>query len=225
MERKVIKTADGSSTIFLPELDEHYHSVHGAIQEALHVFIAMGLDYVREKGNKEEIRILEMGFGTGLNALLTLFEAQKHRQKIHYTGLEAFPVTPEELAALNYASFFPNKDVTEDFQRLHQVPWEKVVRISEYFSLRKKQLRFRDFNESNSFDLIYFDAFGPRVQPELWGEEIFTLMYEALGKGGVLVTYSAKGSVRRMMEQVGFSVERLPGPPGKREMLRAKKSG
>lgn len=224
MKREIIKTGDGSSTIFIPEWNEHYHSKHGALQEALHVFIKMGLDHYKSREDaRQEISILEIGFGTGLNALITLFETISASQKIIYTGIEAYPVSKDELTALNYSELFSRDDAQELFETLHKIPWDQKKDILPHFVLQKKQLFFNDIDEEDAYDLVYFDAFGPRVQPELWTEEIFGKMYRAMKEQGVLVTYSAKGSVRRAMQAVGFTVERLPGPPGKREMLRAVK--
>ena len=223
MKREIIKTADGSSTIYLPEWNEHYHSKHGAIQEALHVFISSGLiPFVKEHAPKK-ISILEIGFGTGLNALVTFLEARKMGISVHYTGVEAFPVSSEEWKALDYASFFTATDASEVYEKLHDVEWEKFDSISPSFELKKEEKRFSEIQDEDKYDLVFFDAFGPRVQPELWTEEIFLKMYRSLHKGGVLVTYSAKGSVRRALQTTGFKVERLPGPPGKREMIRATK--
>lgn len=223
MERKIVQTADGSSTIFLPELNEHYHSVHGAVREAEHVYLKMGLENLKNNFQTNTFSILEMGFGTGLNALLSIFYAEEYKIQLNYTAVEAFPLNSEELQTLNYKNIFPSKDPERYLSALHQTEWDKEVKISSFFTLLKKQQKFEKVNLKKAFHLIYFDAFGPRVQPELWTQEIFAIMYSALKENGILVTYSAKGSVRRAMKEVGFSVERLPGPPGKREMLRAKK--
>lgn len=209
--------------MYVPELAEHYHSIHGAIQEARHVFLKMGLQPFFKSENLNEISILEVGFGTGLNAFLTLQEANFQKQAINYTALEAYPVSEEEVAHLNYASFFQDENSGKLFQDMHRTEWEKPVFVTPLFKLYKRQLLFANFSAEPSFDIIYFDAFGPQVQPELWTEDIFSKMFQSLRKNGVLVTYSAKGSVRRAMQAVGMVVERLPGPPGKREMLRALK--
>lgn len=219
MERKIIITEDGSSTIHLPEWDEHYHSVHGAIQEAKHVFIKSGLSLFSER----ELSILEIGFGTGLNSFITFLEAKKLNLIVDYVGIEAYPIVSEEIEKLNYVSELDAIEFTEVFAEMHQQEWEVKNKISTSFSLTKRNQFFTEINDQNKFNLIYFDAFGAQVQPELWTEDIFKLMYSALKKEGILVTYSAKGSVRRAMQSVGFTVERLPGPPGKREMLRGKK--
>lgn len=221
MKREFLTTNDGSVTIHLPDWDEQYHSKHGAINEAKHVFIQTGLDFcVAEKGYTH-IDILEIGFGTGLNAFLSFLSSEEGRLCIHYTGVEAYPVATSELKRLNYPILL---DVDrKEFDLLHEVPWEVDAKISEAFHLRKRKQLFKDISDIAAFDLIYYDAFGARVQPELWTEVRFQTMYDALKDEGVLVTYAAKGSVRRAMQAVGFEVERLPGPPGKREMLRAQK--
>ena len=219
MERKVIVTADGSSTIHLSEWDENYHSKHGAIQEAKHVFIKSGLSLF----SNTEISILEIGFGTGLNSFITFLEANKFHLKIDYVGVEAYPVSAEEIGCLNYVEQLEATDFEAVFAKMHQQKWEIKNEISPDFSLTKRQQFFNEIDDVNTFNLIYFDAFGARVQPELWTEEIFQKMYNSLKTDGILVTYSAKGSVRRALQTVGFLVEKLPGPPGKREMLRATK--
>ena len=224
MERKIITTGDGSKTIQLTEWDEQYHSKHGAIQEAYHVFIKHGLHYYNANHKKlETISILEIGFGTGLNAFITLLEAEKLNMAINYVGVEAYPVSLNEVQELNYPMQLLVEARSKTFNKIHEVSWEDKHTITTNFSLTKQQKLFKDISEINVFDLIYFDAFGARVQPELWTESIFNIMFNALKLYGVLVTYSAKGSVRRAMQAVGFNVERLPGPPGKREMLRATK--
>ncbi|MCX2839368.1 tRNA (5-methylaminomethyl-2-thiouridine)(34)-methyltransferase MnmD [Salinimicrobium sp. MT39] len=223
MKREIIKTGDGSSTIFLPDWNEHYHSKHGALQEALHVFIKSGYQFYLSSHEPTQLSILEIGFGTGLNALLTLIEAEKDRIHVNYTGVEAYPVEAEELQVLDYSEVVGEEVASEVFQKVHETPWEKSVEISPFFRLQKEKKFFSEISAVQEFDLIYFDAFGPRVQPDLWSEEVFRNMYAALKTNGVLVTYSAKGDVRRAMQAAGFEVSRLPGPPGKREMLRAVK--
>lgn len=217
MEREVITTADGSKTIHIIDWDEQYHSKHGAIQEAYHVFIKHGLSLY----NNRQLSILEIGFGTGLNAFITFLEGKKINLNIDYVGVEAYPITSEELQQLNYVVELKVESQAKDFETMHNSPWGKAVVISDDFRLNKQQKDFKELDFDNSFNLIYFDAFGARVQPELWTEAIFSRMFKALTKDGILVTYAAKGSVRRAMQAVGFEVERLPGPPGKREMLRA----
>lgn len=221
MKREIRTTGDGSVTIHIPEWNEHYHSVKGAIAEAQHVFIQSGLHHWLSQHEANSLTIMEIGFGTGLNAYLTYLETSAKLLTIEYVGIDAYPVLTEEVAQLNYPSLL-NQD-SEDFLQLHKVAWETPQTISDKFTLTKRKQLFADIVDANVFDIIYFDAFGARVQPELWGEAIFKSMYIALKTGGVLVTYAAKGSARRAMQAVGFVVERLPGPPGKREMLRGSK--
>ncbi len=213
-----MRTADGSQTIQLPQWGEQYHSMHGALQESYHVFIEAGL----YQFSGRSLDLLEIGFGTGLNALITLKEAPGKNLSVRYTALEAFPVTEPEWNQLEYARLLGEEFAFQPhFERLHQAPWERWVPLTDSFSLRKLKTDLLEFSSQPAFDLIYFDAFGARVQPELWTEPVFESMYRALRPGGVLVTYAAKGSVRRAMQKAGFLVERLPGPVGKREMLRA----
>ncbi|KIX22612.1 SAM-dependent methyltransferase [Flavobacterium sp. 316] len=219
MKREIIITKDGSTTIHLPDWNETYHSKFGAIQEAEHVFIKNGLDLFKENN----ISILEIGFGTGLNAFITLLEAEKRKQVINYVGVEAYPVLNEEIKSLNYSKELKVEEKQELFIKLHETEWEKENLITKNFLLKKRKQFFDKIDDVDTFDLIYFDAFGFRVQPELWSEEIFDKMYKALKKGGVLVTYACRSSIKNAMLSVGFTIEKLPGAPGKREMLRAKK--
>ncbi len=223
MKREIIITGDGSSTIHIPEWNEQYHSKHGALQEAKHVFIDMGLTPVSAREELTEISILEIGFGTGLNALVTYEAAVNLNKSINYVGIEAYPVALEEVEKLNFGSSYKEPVMSEFFKQIHGSNWKEQVEITESFKLTKQKKYFQDIADVELYDLVYFDAFGARVQPELWSVEIFKKMYTALKINGVLVTYAAKGSVRRAMLEVGFTVERLPGPPGKREMLRATK--
>lgn len=216
MKREILITSDGSTTIHLPDWNEQYHSKNGSINETHHVFINSGLKQV----SCNEVSILEIGFGTGLNCFITFLETKK---KINYVGVEAYPVTKEEVEKMNFISVLDVKSDTAVFNKMHSVSWEEKHQISETFSLVKRKQLIENIEDKEAFNLIYFDAFGARVQPELWTEAIFTKMFNALKLNGILVTYSAKGSVRRAMQAVGFIVERLPGPPGKREMLRARK--
>lgn len=222
MKREIIKTGDGSTTIHLPDWNEQYHSRHGAIKEAEHVFIEMGIKKILEL-SPEEIDILEIGFGTGLNALVTWKEVRNKQIKINYTGVEAYPVSPDELEHLNFAGEINEEGAEIIFRDLHASKWEVAAEITDTFLLTKQKKFFQEISDIEKYDLIYFDAFGARVQPDLWTAPIFEKMFSALKPGGILVTYAAKGSVRRAMQEVGFEVERLPGPPGKREMLRASK--
>ena len=203
----------------MPEWNEQYHSKHGAIQEAFHVFIKNGL----EAHKSPELSVLEIGFGTGLNCYITLLEAAKKNLRIDYIGVEAFPIQEDEILQLNYVSELESRNYAHKFEEMHLFPWDEKQQVHENFFLTKRQQLIKDISDIDAFDLVYFDAFGARVQPELWTEEIFQKMYASMKKNGVLVTYSAKGSVRRAMQAVGFKVTRLPGPPGKREMLQAVK--
>jgi tRNA U34 5-methylaminomethyl-2-thiouridine-forming methyltransferase MnmC len=217
MKAEITSTADGSYTLHVPELDEHYHSIHGALAEARHVFIEAGLKPMQ----REKLSILEMGFGTGLNAFLSFLEAD--RGYVSYTALEAFPLDYGLVSKMQHVEVIGAQEQEEVFAKLHTSPWGEKVKISSNFDLLKVDKKLDEVVFDTSFNLIYYDAFGPRVQPELWTEEVFAKLYAALTEGGVLVTYCAKGSVKRALKAVGFHLESLPGPPGKREMTRAKK--
>ena len=219
MKREIIITNDGSTTIRIPEWDENYHSTHGAIQEAKHVFIKNGLDLFQ---NQDSISILEIGFGTGLNAFITFLETL-NKEKVNYVGVEAYPISAEEVLQMNYVSELQAADFKSIFQTMHNCSWEIDNLITAKFSLTKRKQFFQDIEDKNQFNLIYFDAFGFPLQPELWSEVIFKKMYEALLPNGVLVTYACRTPIRKAMLTDGFSVEKLPGAPGKREMLRATK--
>ena len=220
MEREIIQTLDGSTTIHLKEWDECYHSKHGAIQEAQHVFIKNGLSLFPN----QSVSILEIGFGTGLNAFITLLESKKLHQSIHYVGVEAYPVKADEVLAMNYVTELNAISDEALFKKMHESNWDEKVVLHPEFELIKRKQFFDEIDVVEEFDLIYFDAFGYRVQPELWSTAIFHKMFTALRPGGKLVTYAARGVVKRSMIEVGFTVEKLPGPPGKREMFRASKA-
>lgn len=220
MERQIIATSDGSTTIHMPEWNESYHSKHGAIQEAYHVFIKNGLSLFEDNS---ALSILEIGFGTGLNTFITCLEAEKRNLKVHYEGVEAYPISEAEILQMNYVSeLSPAKEFI--FNAMHQCNWDEEVQIENHFLLKKRKHFFEAITDTNQFDLIYFDAFGYRVQPELWSALIFEKMYNALKNNGILVTYAARGIIKRNMMEAGFSVEKLAGPPGKREMFRATKN-
>ena len=212
-------TGDGSHTLFLPELEEHYHSVNGAIQESMHVFIEAGLRHLKQ----DIVYIFEVGFGTGLNAFLSLIESNTSR-KIHYTTIEACPLSLPIIKQLNYADKY-SKEQQDLFYKLHEVEWGTEQEITPFFYLTKihADLNQLDYDSIKPVDIIYFDAFAPDKQTEMWSQQIFDHMYKISNNKGLLVTYCAKGVVRRMMQQSGYKTERLPGPPGKREMLRATK--
>ncbi|QBZ98203.1 tRNA 5-methylaminomethyl-2-thiouridine biosynthesis bifunctional protein MnmC [Flavobacterium sangjuense] len=219
LKREIIKTNDGSTTIHLPEWNESYHSKHGAIQEAYHVFIKNGLALFEAK----PISVLEIGFGTGLNCFITYLESKKSNQVIDYVGVEAYPVVTDEALQMNYPKEI-NANESTIFERLHECQWELQYVLSDNFTLTKRKQFFQDIQDVAAFDLIYFDAFGFRVQPELWSEAIFAAMFKALKPNGILVTYACRTSIKNAMLSAGFSVEKLPGAPGKREMLRATKA-
>lgn len=216
-ERKVIETADGSKTLFIPAMNEQYHSVNGALTESDHVFIGKGF---RSHPAPAPV-IFEVGFGTGLNALLTALEAETQKRHTRYFSIEKYPLKPVEIETLSYGNIL-SEDADTLFKQLHAAPWETEVQLTEFFSLHKikADLKTWDFEETSFFDLIYFDAFGPDKQPEMWQEPIFKKLFDRCLPGAFLVTYSAKGEIRRRLESCGFKMERLPGPPGKRQMLR-----
>ncbi|MBU0764473.1 MAG: tRNA (5-methylaminomethyl-2-thiouridine)(34)-methyltransferase MnmD [Bacteroidetes bacterium] len=214
MHTQIVDTQDGSHTLFVPELEEHYHSVHGAVNESMYVFIEAGLNYC---SRDSDLDILEMGFGTGLNAFLTLLQNMKTERKIRYRTIELFPLDFRKVQQLNYTSILGNEDL---FAFLHKCGWDREIEINEKFILHKIHTDFAAWTPVHFYDLIYFDAFAPDVQPELWTSGTFTKLFDSLNPGGVFTTYSAKGEVRRGLEAAGFTLERLPGPPGKREMLR-----
>lgn len=214
---QIFQTADGSHSLLRTDLGEPYHSRHGALTESKHVFIRHGLDMFRRQESR--VNILELGFGSGLNALLSLDWSRENAVKVGYCGYECHPVPIEMAAILHF--FAGCEDVLGG---LHRAPWGQRVLLEPFFEFEKRNAGIEDVrNTGERFDLVYFDAFAPSVQPELWTLSVFTLMFEVLRPGGVLVTYCAKGDVRRTMQACGFAVERLPGPPRKREMLRALK--
>ena len=223
MKRRIISTGDGSKTIQIDDWDERYHSHHGAIQESQYVYIEKGLQhFLAENSNiQQPIKILEMGFGTGLNVLLSYQFSKKHQIPLELTTVEAFPISEEEYSLLDYADQL--KIPKEIFNTLHEAKWEERFRLTGDFSVLKIKQTFQEVDFDGVFDIIYYDAFGSRVQPELWNRSIFEKMHKALKKGGVLVTYAAIGQVRRDMTSIGFEVERLDGPPNKRHMMRATK--
>ena len=221
MERKIILTGDGSHSISVPELNVAYHSIHGAITESLHVFIGAGFYGSDRFQRPKPYKIFEVGFGTGLNALLTLIEAEKNKINVYYEAVELYPLADEEVKELNYCEQLNRQDLQSTFEKLHRCDWEKEVEITGNFILHKRKENLLTFKRLKSLNVIYFDAFAPNAQPELWTKEIFDKMYSMLEPGGILVTYCSKGDVRRNIIASGFEVEKLPGPPKKREMLRA----
>ncbi|HTD93641.1 MAG TPA: tRNA (5-methylaminomethyl-2-thiouridine)(34)-methyltransferase MnmD [Chitinophagaceae bacterium] len=228
MQREIILTRDGSHSITIPSMQVTYHSLHGAIQESMHVFIRAGLDYVLSltpKVSGQPLNILEIGMGTGLNALLTMAETSAIPKAIRYTGIEPHPLSIEEAGKLNYCSQPGLSGHQSWFDQLHLAPWEDEIHLPGQFALVKTRapLQMDSVFLHQPFDLVYFDAFAPSAQPELWTEDFFRCLATVLAPGAVLVTYCSKSVVRRAMEAAGFLVKKIPGPYGKREMLRARR--
>jgi tRNA U34 5-methylaminomethyl-2-thiouridine-forming methyltransferase MnmC len=219
---KIFETQDGSHSVFSEQYGVSYHSRYGAIQESRHVFIESALFYMLPA--QKELSILEIGLGTGLNAVLTLLEAERHGANIHYEAIEAFPLSLEQARQLNYPSLLGN--LADDyFLQLHLLGWGSAHQLTPHFSFCKHRQHFEEVDYEAAFDIIYFDAFAPDAQPELWEANVMARMYQALKPTGILVTYCAKGAVKRTLKEVGFTIEALKGPPGKREMTRAQKTG
>lgn len=220
MKRKLIVTADGSHSFYLEEMDEHYHSKHGSIAESNHIFIEAGLK--QKSAEKSNFKLLEVGMGTALNVWLSALALKGSGLKVNYTAIEAFPLSLDEAQNLNYPDLLGKGRAL--FNKIHQSAWESPMQLTEELSLLKKQVSLQSLSLEQAYDLVYFDAFAPEKQPELWEEAIFRKLYDSMTKGGVLVTYCVKGVIRRRLKAIGFEVEKLAGPPGgKREMLRARK--
>jgi tRNA U34 5-methylaminomethyl-2-thiouridine-forming methyltransferase MnmC len=215
---QLIITADGSHTIYVPELNEHYHSIHGAIGESRHIFINYGYHFSKA----DPLNILEIGFGTGLNVLLTCLQSAQDNRKINYTSVEKHPLPDEIVQALNY-KLFTDESGEKLFNRIHSSQWNCAQNISENFNLTKFHGALMEIDLPCGYDLLYFDAFGPEKQPEMWTREVFDMISSRMVKKGTLVTYCAKGEVKRNLRYCGFEVTLLPGPPGKREIIRAVK--
>jgi len=221
MKVKLVVTGDGSHTLFLPRINEHYHSTFGAIRESNHIFIDSGLVHFRDHS---ELTIFEAGFGTGLNALLTAMQADHHNIKVNYIAVEPYPLETAIYMQLNYPYLLGIQESLHLFKAIHEAPFNKKTSITQGFSLTKIKGKLEDTSLSvENVDLVYFDVFSPDVQPELWTEKIFRKLFNSMKPGGILVTYSAKGAIRRSLKNAGFQVEKLPGPPGKREITRAMK--
>jgi tRNA U34 5-methylaminomethyl-2-thiouridine-forming methyltransferase MnmC len=218
MKIEIVKTEDGSDTLFVPDLNEHYHSVHGAIGESEFVFLNTGYSFVES----DQLRIFEAGFGTGLNALLTAIRSFNENRSVKYTAIEKYPLSEEIVRSLNYKDHV-SREGKKFFEMIHTCRWSVEEEIHKKFTLHKIMGDLLSDDIDGSFDLIYFDAFGPDKQPEMWSDEIFKKLSEHTANGGILVTYSAKGEVRRRLEKYGFKVSLLPGPPGKRQIIRAAK--
>ncbi|WKW47604.1 tRNA (5-methylaminomethyl-2-thiouridine)(34)-methyltransferase MnmD [Myroides sp. JBRI-B21084] len=216
MEREIIVTDDGSHSLFVKNMGETFHSKHGAVQESVHVYINNGI----KRLENNQISVLEFGFGTGLNALLTLQFATDTNKKIKYETIEAFPLIKEEYQSLNYNKFV---STNVSLQYLHELPFGKTHEVTPLFAFQKHHNKIEDFTTNNTFDIIYFDVFGYDYQSELWSKEILTKAYQFLKPNGLFVTYACKGIVNKQLKEIGFTVEKLTGPPGKREMICAVK--
>jgi tRNA U34 5-methylaminomethyl-2-thiouridine-forming methyltransferase MnmC len=223
-ELRIITTSDGSSSLLNTTLNETYHSTHGAIQESSHVFIKNGLQYFIDKINPASVSVFEVGFGTGLNALLALVLTEKNNIKVDYTSIEAFPVDWEVASHLNYPVQLGGNELLARFQQLYLAAWNKKIKITASFSLQKMKTAIQDFDfRSDQYDVVFFDAFAPAKQPEMWTLPVLEKICSAMKSKGVFVTYCAKGQLKRDLRSLGMLVETLPGPPGKREMVRALK--
>jgi tRNA U34 5-methylaminomethyl-2-thiouridine-forming methyltransferase MnmC len=217
---KIITTSDGSHSLLDTNLNETYHSVHGAMQESIHVFIKNGLAYFHDVCKPAEIHILEIGFGTGLNALLTLKYALERNVCVRYTTVESNPLPESIWSALNFPA---DSEEQKYFSWLHEGRWDKEQWLQPKFSLLKIKRQLQDFQPGTSYDVVYFDAFAPSKQPEMWSLGILEKVCRGIKDSGIFVTYSAKGQLKRDLRSLGFSVMTLPGPPGKKEMTRALK--
>ena len=219
---KIIKTDDGSHSLFLPELNETYHSFHGAINESEHIFIQKGLEFAFEKIDSRPIKILEIGFGTGLNALTTLKNIKTHpKESILYDSVEAYPLEAEIYQELNYVDLLGDEGLKVPFALMHESEWNKEVKIKDNFSLCKIHGKIEDLKlKEKHYDLVYFDAFAPSKQAEMWSLDILEKIKNSLSPNAILVTYCAKGQFKRDLKSLGFTVETLDGPPGKKEMVR-----
>ncbi|MBX2925894.1 MAG: tRNA (5-methylaminomethyl-2-thiouridine)(34)-methyltransferase MnmD [Chitinophagaceae bacterium] len=221
MDRIPLITGDGSLTLVDTRTQQTYHSVHGAIAESEHVFIGEGLHRLLPLHN--ELVILEAGWGTGLNTLLTVITAEQQCKHIHYTAVEPYPLTGSETEKLNYCAILQRNDLQPLFLLMHACKWETAIPVHRFLTLHKMKTTLQKLQYSRQCHLIYFDAFAPSAQPGLWTKDIFTKLCDMLLPGGMLVTYSSKGEVRRNMEAAGFTVIKKPGPAGKREMVTAYK--
>jgi len=221
---QLIQTSDGSSSLLNVALNETYHSTHGAIQESNHVFIKNGLQFFVEKNPPSSVSVFEVGFGTGLNAFLALLFSEEAKIKTDYTSIEAFPIDLKIANQLNYVEQLKRVGTRDYFQHLHQAEWSKKIKVTDNFSLLKRKTTIQDFDFESNYDVIFFDAFAPAKQPEMWGLPILEKVIKSLKQNGVFVTYCAQGQLKRNLKSLGLIVESLPGPPGKREMVRATKS-
>jgi len=218
---QIRKTKDDSHTLWVPEMNETFHSLNGAITESQHVFINNGLNYFHQQNKAKEVNILEIGFGTGLNALLTCCYGQEKEQKIAYTSLEPFPLNNALTEQLNYSKQVSHPEAPMWYSRLHSSLWGRIEWINTYFSIMKINEKIEDHSRLNQYDICYFDAFAPAKQPEIWKMKVLRMVKNSMKPSGMLVTYCAQGQFKRNLRDLGFQVESLPGPPGKKEMTRA----
>ena len=217
---KIITTDDGSHSLYMPELKETYHSTHGAWQESQHVFIKHGLDFILQNEALKKLNILEIGFGTGLNAILSVRRMLGADTQTEYHTLEPFPLDLELIGQLNYNEFIKEARLIDIYYKMHACNWQELVPITGNFSIEKYQTRLEDFESVRKFDLVYYDAFAPSKQAELWRLEMIEKVSQMMNEGGVFVTYCAKGQFKRDLKAAGLAVETLQGPPGKKEMVR-----
>ena len=214
-------TQDGSHSVIAHRFGVSYHSKYGAVLESMHVFIGAGLLRLMQPGG--HLSVLEVGFGTGLNAFMTYLEGEKSQTAITYEAIEAFPLEPEFAFELNFPEILHATGQKQVFYDMHRLTWGESFPLGPRFKFKKIQERFEQYRPESTFDVVFFDAFAPAAQPELWQTDVLAIFYRALRTGGILVTYCAKGEVKRRLRAIGFEVETLPGPPGKREMVRAVK--
>ena len=219
MKNEIFKTEDGSYSLKSEKFGVSYHSKYGAIQETQHVFINAALKPVMDK--KSELNLLDIGFGTGLNAFMSLLQARKQNKKVNYTGMEAFPISIETAMKLDYTEALEVPELKDAFLKMHSNSSDETIELDPLFSFEKRIQDFKELTDKEQYDVIFFDAFAPNAQPELWEVDLLSLMYNALKPGGIMTTYCAKGQVKRNLKAIGFEIEAIPGPPGKREMTRA----
>ena len=219
---KIVATADGSNTIFNPQVGENYHSRHGALQESRHVFLKTGLEYFIEQNSAKEVSVLEVGFGTGLNFLLTAHYCTANAITLHYTGIEAYPLSQDMISSTEYEQYVP-VEIWEAFLSNYQASLHQVVPLNPHCQLQTPHCKLLQFTTEKQYDVIYFDAFAATHQPEMWNQDAISHTIQFLKPGGVFVTYAITGNLKRMLKALGLQVQKVPGAPGKREMLRALK--
>ena len=219
-ELQIVLTADGSNTIYNPQVGENYHSINGALQESLHVFVNAGLNYFLDITGLKQVNILEVGFGTGLNFLLTADFCTTHKIQLNYTGIEAYPLTPQMIAQTGYEQYVPSA-IWESFTEQYPETLKETVALNTFCNLKVEDKKLLDFNSDHKYDVIYFDAFAVAHQPEMWDEEAISHTIKFLKPDGVFVTYAITGNLKRMLKSLGLKIQKIPGAAGKREMLRA----